>query len=136
MSLQQQPQTVVSSPTHESVSHVIHLDDDESFSQLCIATHLLRLGSIPGQIFGSVTINEGVIRAWRDWLATRSRSTTTRVETTHDDGSILWADRAKHVGVQIHVKENTTAARPVLIMADEDAPVSYRLEYQGITSLS
>jgi len=121
-------------PTPPDVaSHMLHLDDDESFSQLCTATHILRLGAVPGQVLGSATINDGVIRVWRDWLATRAACTQTAAAEPECDGdvSILWTDPARHVGLRFRVIETTTSGRPVLVRADEETPVSYRLDYEG-----
>ncbi|KAH6632116.1 hypothetical protein F5144DRAFT_241612 [Chaetomium tenue] len=50
----------------------VYLDDDESFSQLCAVTNLVRLGPKPGLFRSHVNVNEGVLRVWRDWLAVRA----------------------------------------------------------------
>jgi len=122
----------VTPPEFEVVSHVLHLDEDELFSQLCTATHLLRLGSSPGQVLGSVTVNDGVIRVWRDWLAARAASPRAEAEAEADgDAAILWPDPTRHVGLRCRVVETATSSRPVLVRSDEDTPVSYTLEYEG-----
>ncbi|KAK1768136.1 F-box domain-containing protein [Phialemonium atrogriseum] len=120
-------------------SHDVHLDESEPFTQLCTVTNVVRVGpsragtpaAAAGQPFlGHVNVSDGVIRVWRDWLATAASAAA----DSEPEEEVLWADAAQDVGLRFRVREiePTAAERPVLVAADEEAPVSYRLEHREL----
>ncbi|EAQ87777.1 hypothetical protein CHGG_04396 [Chaetomium globosum CBS 148.51] len=66
--------TTTATPNNEEPrpSTDVYLDDDESFTQLCAVTNLVRMGPKPGLFRSHVNVSEGVLRVWRDWLAERA----------------------------------------------------------------
>lgn len=108
----------------------VYLDDDESFSQLCATTNLVRLGPKPGLFRSHVNVSDGVVRVWREWLAARA-SEKARETTTEE--VVLWVDAARDVGVRFRVTEKDIRAQhPVLVGNDEQLPVAYRLEFEEL----
>lgn len=86
-----------------------------------------------GQPFlGHVNVSDGVIRVWRDWLATAASAAA----DSEPEEEVLWADAAQDVGLRFRVREIEPAAAatagPVLVAADEEVPVSYRLEHREL----
>lgn len=107
----------------------MHLDESALFGQLCTITNLVKLGPRRGLFLSHVNVGEGVIRVWRDWLASRAAAGPS------GSGELLWADADKNVGIRVGIVEtldtgNTNA--PVLVNSNEDLPVSYRLEYSEV----
>ena len=47
---------------------------------------------------------------------------------------LLWADNGKTVGLRLRVVERDDVSAPVLLRKDEDPPVSYTLQYEGMLS--
>jgi hypothetical protein len=130
---------------HHRPSIDVYLDDDESFSQLCTTTNLVRMGPKPGLFRSHVNVGEGVVRVWRDWLAARAGSgqAGAGVRDRGDGGggggaggeAILWADAARDVGVRFRVAEKDVPGHmqhPVLVARDEQLPVAYRLEFEEL----
>ncbi|KAI6085766.1 hypothetical protein F4821DRAFT_260678 [Hypoxylon rubiginosum] len=116
-------------------SHGIFLDSDESFSQLCTVTNLVKMGPRRGLFSSIANINETVIRVWRDWLhreAAKTAANQQRASSTMDDSSILWTDSSKTVGLRFRVVEDRSTPAPILFNRDEDPAVSYSLEYQEL----
>jgi hypothetical protein len=116
----------------------IHLESHELFSQLCVITNLVKVGPKRGLFKSCVTIGEGIIRIFRPWLAERSNAlkstfagTTKEAEDEEHEKKLLWADAGKHVGQRIKVVEREDVNAPILVRRDEDAPVSYTLQYEG-----
>lgn len=109
-------------------SGTMHLDESALFAQLCAVTHLVKLGPRRGLFLSHVNVGEGVIRVWRDWLATRARAGS-------DGGEVLWADADRTVGIRVGLVEAVDrgdANLPVFVSSEEDLPVSYRLEYSEV----
>lgn len=79
------------------------------------------------------------MRIWREWLADRARHGCSRdgessKETNKERADRLrWADNNETVGLRLRVVEREEAT-PVLVRKDEDPPVSYTLQYEGILS--
>jgi hypothetical protein len=122
---------------HERPSIDVYLDDDESFSQLCTITNLVRLGPKPGLFRSHVNVSDGVVRVWRDWLAARAvgeqQQQAEEERGEGEDSGILWADAARDVGVRFHVTEKDIRGQhPVLVASDEQLPVAYRLEFEEL----
>lgn len=119
----------------EFICQNIHLESHELFSQLCTITNLVKVGPKRGLFLSCVNISEGITRIWRNWLAERAA-----FKPSHDGGAssaaakerserLLWADNNKTVGLRIGVVEREDDT-PVLVRKDEDAPVSYTLQYE------
>lgn len=68
----------------------------------------------------------GLIRVWRGWLAGRAAGDASAPP-------VLWADAAEDVGVRFGVVEREgTTRQAVLVAAEEDCPVSYRVEFTEV----
>ena len=99
-----------------------------------------------GFLLSCITIGEGVIRIWRDWLAERailprskgisslgtsSRSVAPKAASFEDREQILWLDNGCNVGIRLRVIEREDLGTPILMRLDEDAHVAYSIEYEG-----
>ena len=123
-----------------SASQIINLDTHELFTQLCVATHLVRDGPRGGMYRSFVTVGEGIIRVWRDWLAEQSQrprssgnglTLPTRVEQGLSE-QVLWVDSGEKIGIRVKAREKRWRGRqPVLMPSDEDVAVSYTIELEG-----
>ena len=147
-----------SNSEHERlVSHSVHLDSHELFSQLCVVTNLVQLGPRRGVFYSFVNVADGVVRIWREWLAKRANlkqkdigyvgvnssglkdSSNNNGETAHADvenaeteASTLWIDNHRNVGVCVRIAEKKWMRHaPVLLHRDEDPAVTYSMEYEG-----
>ncbi|KAK3379161.1 hypothetical protein B0T24DRAFT_589754 [Lasiosphaeria ovina] len=134
----------------ERPSQDIYLDEDQLFSQLCTVTNLVKLGPKPGFFLSHVNISDGVIRVFRDWLATQAAAARARRVTSGGSDScidspgqeratqeVLWADRRCHVGLKFRVAEKDDVAghvwrAPVLVDKANEPPVAYRLEFEEL----
>ena len=128
-------------------SQIINLEPHELFSQLCTIANLVKVVPNVGFLLSCVTIGEGVIRVWRDWLAAHavlpegkgkmpSREpfphATSSMPTADENGSrMLWLDNAKNVGIRLRVIEREDLGTPILMSIAEDAHVAYSIEYEG-----
>jgi hypothetical protein len=126
----------------EYVCQNIHLESHELFSQLCTITNLVKVGPKRGLFLSCVNIGEGCTRVWRNWLADRCLSlkkrnrlgsgpNTKAEEDEEHEKRLLWADTGNHVGLRMRVVEKEDIPVPILMSRDEDAPVSYTLQYEG-----
>ena len=143
------------------VNYPINLEPHELFSQLIAVTNLVKVGPRRGVFLSCVNVGDGVMRIWRDWLAEQSKlwkkesierensssnhlqeqSKGTGTEQARRTGlsepkeeqrRMLWVDDKKTVGVKVRVKEKKwNRAAPILIMKDDEAPVSYAIEIEG-----
>ncbi|KAK4152152.1 hypothetical protein C8A00DRAFT_44746 [Chaetomidium leptoderma] len=141
---QQQQRSVLRPPTPEQPSIDIYLDDDESFSQLCATTNLVRMGPRPGLFRSHVNVSDGVVRVWRDWLAVQAARAGHQQregegegegDDDHGNSAVLWADAARDVGVRFRVAEKDLRGQhqqPVLVARDEQLPVAYRLGFEEL----
>jgi hypothetical protein len=111
----------------------VSLDSHELFSQLVTTTNLVKLGPKPGVFKSSATIGEGLTRVWREWLSERascpSHDNNTMGQTNE---GLLWADTGKHVGLRMNVVSRDDIRSPIILNRDEDPPVSYTLQYEGM----
>lgn len=114
-------------PAEESPTQDVHLDESELFSQLCTITNLVKKGLRHDVWLSHVNMTDDIIRVWRDWLA----ASAARNPLDKDENDILWADRAKTVGLRFKAQPTGTERMPLLVGAGEDPPVSYTLTYQG-----
>ncbi|RFU31111.1 hypothetical protein B7463_g5221, partial [Scytalidium lignicola] len=129
-------------------SHNINLESYELFTQLCTVTSLIKVGPKRGLFLSCVNISESVVRVWRQWLAeqaesyrrnrhiqlkNKSRATFGEARERNFE-NILWADPHKTVGLRLRVKQRNDTSLPILMHRDEDdEPVSYTLEYEGMS---
>ncbi|TLD26460.1 hypothetical protein PspLS_05186 [Pyricularia sp. CBS 133598] len=107
----------------------VHLDEGEQFSQLVTVTNVVEMGSRRGQFLGHANFSDGVLRVWRAWLAAATSAAGGQGEQRE---AILWADAERHVGVRFRVSRKDAWSQPLLLGADEDPPVSYRLDYEEL----
>lgn len=99
----------------------------------------MKVGPKRGLFKSCVTVGEGIVRVFRPWLAERSAAFKSMAkaasqgvdEDEENKKKLLWADAGKHVGLRIRVAESETTNAPILVRHDEDAPVSYTLQYEG-----
>ncbi|KAK1836864.1 F-box domain-containing protein [Podospora conica] len=117
-----------STPPVEPPTQDVFLDETEPFSQLCAVTNLVEVGPKPGLFLSHVNVGDGVVRVWRDWLAAQARN------REGVGAPILWADARQSVGVRFRVRrrEGEWVRAPVLVAADEEEPVTYRLEFDEV----
>lgn len=144
----------------ETVKQILNLDGHELFTQLVAQSNLVKIGPRNGLFTCFVEVEEGVVRVWRGWLkAMALKSNDVISEVTQDavtrdrkgkaavgkmsgtardldDESILWVSPAKNTGLRFNIRERKMVANaPILIRADEDPPVSYEIEYDGMQPL-
>jgi hypothetical protein len=142
----------------ESVKQMLSLEAHELFTQLVAQTNLVKIGPRHGLFTCFVDVEEGVLRVWKDWLADtaakgRLKQGSMSVEaeekagkgkepvgelhqepTDLEDPSILWVSSAKNSGIRFNVKERKFRRDiPILVRADEDMPVTYEIEYDGMS---
>lgn len=72
-----------------------------------------------------VSVGEGIVRVWRDWLKARCAG--------QGDG-LMWTDSKEHVGLIAKVVEGSEAVTPAAVGRDEDEAVSYTLQYEGMST--
>jgi len=136
------PSNTLAEKQTEYVCQNIHLESHELFSQLCTISNLVKVGPKRGLFLSCVNIGEGITRIWRNWLAERCASlskrnrlgsgpNTKKEEDEEYRKRLLWADTKNHIGLRLRVIEREDAAVPILLSRDEDAPVSYTLQYEG-----
>lgn len=142
----------------QPVTRAVNLDGSEDFSQLCVVVNLVKV--MPGShlLLSAVTIEDGVIRLWRDWLKNQLRNlkdagrgavdveeeviipgggTQTRRtidESTTDDHRMLWVDGHKNVGLKLRVREKKWDINaPILVHEDEERQVDYEVDIEGMS---
>jgi len=154
-------QQVPASLDQDLVSIDVHLESHELFSQLCTITNLVKVGPKRGLFLSCVDIGDETIRIFRDWLAERAENNekhSSSKEPLHDlkkleiqadknaststipdnteveecSKRMLWVDKSKNVGLRLRVVEKSYTANPILLRRDEDAPVSYVLQYEEL----
>lgn len=129
-----------------TVVEYISLEPHELFSQLCTAALLVTHGPRSGLYRRFVTIAEGTVRVWRDWLADRAASSSSCRDdegllngSTHDmstasavDEGILWVDTRRNFGMRVRIRENRMGDQPILMQQDENPHVTYSYEIEGM----
>jgi len=119
-------------PEEQLVTHLMHLDSTELFTQLCARTFAAIPGTKPNIYRDYIDVNDGVVRVFRNWLAEEAKDSTQTAEKPH--AGIVWANDGEQVGIRLKVKKRAwhrTAAVPLLRAASEDMPVSYEIQYEG-----
>jgi hypothetical protein len=135
----------------EIPSQIVSFEPYELFSQLCTIANLVKAVPNVGFLLSCVTIGEGVIRIWREWLAERavlprtngsssigasSNTASLSAVATEDRERMLWLDNACNVGIRLRVIEREDLGSSILMRLDEDAHVSYSIEYEGLSLTS
>jgi hypothetical protein len=151
------PGTVQDKYRGDTVKQTLSLESHELFTQLVAQTNLVKIGPRHGLFTSFVEVEEGVLRVWKDWLdatATKGRQAGAGVaqevvqevgkgkeavkevdEEAADmsDARILWVSPSKNTGIRFNVKERKFRRdAPILIRAEEDVPVSFEIEYDGM----
>lgn len=121
----------------ELVSQDIYLESHELFSQLMSVVNVVKTGPKKDLFLSCVTVGEGLVRVWRDWLAEHAedfRESKGKDGDAGEDGKgLLWSSVDKHVGLRLRVLEREDMLRgPVLVSRNEDPNVSYTLQYEGM----
>lgn len=123
----------------EYVSQDIYLESHELFSQLMSVVNVVKTGPKKDLFLSCVTVGEGLVRVWRNWLAERAddfREEGGRDGDDEEEGKgLLWSSVDRHVGLRLRVLEREDMARdrgPVLVSRDEDPNVGYTLQYEGM----
>jgi hypothetical protein len=143
----------------DTVKQILSLEAHELFTQLVAQTNLVKIGPRHGLFTCFVDVEEGVLRVWRDWLAAtakerREEQKLTLAEPVEDfskgkevtcdvaeealdldDSRILWVSPSKNSGIRFNVKEKKFRRdTPILIRADEGMPITYEIEYNGMSA--
>ncbi|KAI1813184.1 hypothetical protein GGS20DRAFT_577786 [Poronia punctata] len=123
-------------PLMDLPSYDIYLEAGEAFTQLCAVTNLLKIGPIRGLFLSIISIGDGVIRVWRDWLREQAAKPAgeqqRRGPIRLDDPCILWTDVSKNVGVRFRVLPKEDGQTPILVGPDDEPAESYTLEYKEL----
>lgn len=110
-----------------SVRRLVSLEGGEGFSQLCIVVDLVKVKEGSGLLLSVTTVEDGVIRLWRDWLKERSKG-----DQDNEEEGVLWVGSAKHVGLKLRVREQRwNRNAPILVHRDEEPAVSYDVDIEG-----
>lgn len=141
------------------VTRAVNLDGTEDFSQLCVVVNLVKV--MPGShlLLSAVTIEDGVVRLWRDWLRGQARNLKdnagrgaeevdeeiiipgggTQSRRTVDESStpeyhrMLWVDGRKNVGLKLRVREKKwNMNAPILVHEDDERQVDYEVDIEGM----
>ena len=133
----------------KKVVHTINLDADELFGQFCAYASLVRLGPRRGVFLSTVHIvksGSGVMRVWREWLATRASEAKEREDldgvafkptptlaspVIGEDKNILWTDYKKNVGLRVAVKDLQRRFTAPAGREHAELPFSFSMEIQG-----
>lgn len=130
------------------IKRMVNIEEFEDFSQLCTVVNLVKVVPNSSMLLSAVTIEDGIVRVWRDWLKYQSKAAFKAQEHSAYEGNvggksgtsandpndsrILWVDRNENVGLKLRVKEKRwNRFLPVLIHKDEELAVSYELEIEG-----
>jgi hypothetical protein len=123
----------------EYVSQDIYLESHELFSQLMSVVNVVKTGPKKDLFLSCVTVGEGLVRVWRDWLAERAEDLRGEggkgLDGAEEGKGLLWSSVDRHVGLRLRVLEREDMARdrrPVLVSRDEDPNVGYTLQYEGM----
>ncbi|MCJ1445720.1 MAG: hypothetical protein MMC23_006225 [Stictis urceolatum] len=126
---------------NELVERRVSLDPEESFSQLRVQTNLVKPGPRAGLFENLVSVSDGLVRIWREWLKERAANGQ-NVASREGDGEdqsegkamrTLWMDHKTDIGLIVRIKEKKwRRAAPVLLHRDEEPAVTYSMEYEEL----
>ncbi|KPM40043.1 hypothetical protein AK830_g6519 [Neonectria ditissima] len=117
-----------SQEAEDDITVHVDLDEGESFSQLCAGTYMVKEGPKPGIFVSHISIDEGVIRVFRKWLAERASQTP----PANESHNILWIDRFNNVGIRFRVNPAASERMPLISGPEDEPPVSYSLVYEEL----
>ncbi|KAJ5849512.1 hypothetical protein N7455_009368 [Penicillium solitum] len=114
----------------DAVIREVNLDGYEDFSQLCVVANLVQVKPGTLLLLSASTIEDGVVRLWREWLRSQSEKMKRTTETDWEGGSekarmssdddILWVDTSKTVGLKMRVRPKAwDPSFPVLVHQDD-----------------
>ncbi|KAF4770026.1 hypothetical protein HAV15_012056 [Penicillium sp. str.  len=129
----------------DAVIREVNLDGYEDFSQLCVVANLVQVKPGTLLLLSASTIEDGVVRLWREWLRSQSEKMKRTTETDWEGGSekarmssdddILWVDTSKTVGLKMRVRPKAwDPSFPVLVHQDDrddNSWVGYEVILQG-----
>ncbi|RMJ27998.1 F-box domain protein [Aspergillus sp. HF37] len=138
------------------VMRAVNLEPSEDFSQLCTVVNLVKVMPGSHRLLSALTIEEGILRLWRDWLkrqiqmlndatareaaaveeevilpggGVQSRRTVDESDTS-DYHRMLWVDGQKNVGLKLRVREKKlNPSASILVSRDEE---SYQVEIEEL----
>lgn len=122
------------------VKKQVSLEEFEDFSQLCSIVNLVKIMPNSRMLISAVTVEDGIIRVFRDWLKRQSKrdqysaaTTTANTGIQEDEDEVLWVNNKKTVGLKLRVKEKkwNRPMLPVLMHRDEEGAISYEVEIEG-----
>lgn len=133
----------------QNVEHVINLDSHELFGQFCAIANLVKVGPRRGVFLSVVNVEDKVMRVWREWLEAQARASRQKdggkekrnkedpdaaVAGDLDPSSILWTNENRNVGLLVKIRDRKSRVPigPIIISADEEQPVSYSIEINGM----
>jgi hypothetical protein len=123
----------------EYITREIELEVHELFTQLCMFVNMVKPGPRSGLFTSSVALGLGTPRVFRPWLEDALHKQERGYLGQGDgilssperegEGSILWADTRKHVGLRVkNIERPSTKA--------DSETISYTLEFEGERSWS
>ncbi|KAJ5519876.1 hypothetical protein N7463_000329 [Penicillium fimorum] len=129
----------------DAVIREVTLDGYEDFSQLCVVANLVQVKPGTSLLLSASTIEDGVVRLWREWLRGQSGEIKKTPETDLEEDSekagmssdedILWVDISKTVGLKMRVRPKAwDPSFPVLVHQDDrndDSLVGYEIIVEG-----
>lgn len=122
------------------VKKQVSLEEFEDFSQLCLIVNLVKTMPNSRMLLSAVTVEDGIVRVWRDWLRRQSKRDRhdTKAHRQQDEDDVLWVNNKKIVGLKLRVREKkwNRPMLPVLMHRDEEGAVSYEVEIEGMSLLS
>jgi hypothetical protein len=119
----------------EAVRQILSLEGGELFTQLVAQLNLVKIGPRNGLYTSFTEVEEGVVRVWRDWLKDMAEES---VDEKKGKEKVLWVDgKSRNTGLRFRVREKKIRRNaPILFRADEeDLPVSYEVEYDGMSEV-
>ncbi|EAW14016.1 F-box protein [Aspergillus clavatus NRRL 1] len=122
------------------VTRPVDFEDYEDFSQLCVVVNVVKVMPGTNLLLSIITIVDGVVRLFRDWLGEQERkgrdaaATAAATATPANDDQMLWVDADKNVGLKLRVREKTIHNRqfPILMHRDDLPCPSYEIDVQEL----
>ena len=83
------------------------------------------------------TVEDGVIRVFRDWLRDEEKRFREFVPEGAGYSQMLWVDQSKSVGIKVRVRGKTFSNQsiPLLVHRDDEQFTSYELDIEGTALL-
>ncbi|KAF7595865.1 hypothetical protein BBP40_004358 [Aspergillus hancockii] len=134
------------------VTRLINLEEYEDFSQLCVVVNIVKVMPGTNLLLSAVTVEEGVIRLFRDWLrdqakkyseSGQSNSAPRQIESSNNiarsssneaHSRMLWVGQSKNVGLKVRIREDEHSNQyfPVLVRHDEEQSNTYMLAIEEL----